>query len=449
MSASERRRTVVVGGGLLGMRLAQRLAAAGDHVTLLEAAPALGGLASAWRLGDGPDEVTWDRHYHVTLTSDTHTRALYADLGLDAGAVWKAVRADVVAGGRRSPCSSAMDYLRLPFLSPLAKARLAVTILRGATVRDLRALEAEPVTGWLRRWSGRPATERLWGPLLAAKLGANADIASAAFIVATIQRLFRARRQGLSADLFGYVPGGYARVLTRYAEVLEAAGVRVVTEARVERVLRDGGGLRVDAGGTSYQADDVVVTAAAPLAAQMCPELNDSEVERLEGVTYQGIVCASVLLRRPLAGAYLTYLTDPAPFTAVVEMTALVDAAELGGRHLVYLPRYVAADDPFLVAGDEQVRAAFLPALRRLHPDLVDDDVLSFQVSRVRHVLPVPTLGYSDRLPPLATSLPGLWLVSSAQITDGTLNADETLALADRAVPLIRATDHQPNRTAA
>ncbi len=47
----------VVGGGMLGATIAYRLAQQGHRVTLYEAAPSLGGLASAWRLGD----AEWDR----------------------------------------------------------------------------------------------------------------------------------------------------------------------------------------------------------------------------------------------------------------------------------------------------------------------------------------------------------------------------------------------------
>ena len=60
----------------------------------------------------------------------------------------------------------------------------------------------------------------------------------------------------------------------------------------------------------------------------------------LQAIRYQGIVCASLLLERPLSPYYLTYITDEAPFTAVVEMSALVDRQHFGGRSLVYLPRY-------------------------------------------------------------------------------------------------------------
>ncbi|MEO1498717.1 MAG: FAD-dependent oxidoreductase, partial [Planctomycetota bacterium] len=74
----------VVGGGMLGMTLAHELTKRGVRVTLLEAAPELGGLAAAWTLEDAEtgQEVTWDKHYHVTLLSDTRLRTLLAEIGL-------------------------------------------------------------------------------------------------------------------------------------------------------------------------------------------------------------------------------------------------------------------------------------------------------------------------------------------------------------------------------
>jgi len=53
----------IIGGGMLGVTLAHRLTQQGKRVTLIEAASHLGGLASAWQVGD----LVWDRHYHVTL----------------------------------------------------------------------------------------------------------------------------------------------------------------------------------------------------------------------------------------------------------------------------------------------------------------------------------------------------------------------------------------------
>ena len=192
-----------------------------------------------------------------------------------------------------------------------------------------------------------------------------------------------------------------------------------------------GGGLHVETTNGGFDVDGAVVTPAAPLAAAICPELTAGELDRLNGVTYQGIVCASVVLRRPLGGYYLTYITDPAtPFTAVVEMTAFVPPSELAGNHLVYLPKYVAPDDPLLDADDDAVRASFVPYLKRMYPDLRRRRRARVQgVARARACSPCPRCDFSDVMPAQRTSIPGLELAGSAQLPFATLNVNDTLSL--------------------
>jgi hypothetical protein len=73
-----------------------------------------------------------------------------------------------------------------------------------------------------------------------------------------------------------------------------------------------------------------------------------------------------------------------------------------------------------------------------MHPSLSLADVKAFRVSRVRHVFALPTLGYSDRLPPTVTSVPGLYSLNSAHIVNGTLNVNETIKLANDFVATLR-----------
>lgn len=416
---------------MLGLTLALRLNEAGYEVTLVEAADSLGGLASAWRLGD----VVWDRHYHVTLLSDVHLRRVLRELDLDREMRWVETKTGYYADGRLSSVSNTLEFLRLPSLGLVDKARLGATILVGSKMRDWKRLEQVPVAEWLTRWSGRRTFARFWLPLLRAKLGESYRDASAAFIWATIQRLYAARRTGLKKEMFGYVPGGYARILDRFADVLAERGVELLVGHPVERVGRDGDtgdGLCVRfRSGEQRTFDSVVVTAAAPVAARLCEGLADHERRALEAIRYQGIVCTSVLLRRPLSPYYLTYITDEVPFTAVVEMSAFVDPSFFGGNSLVYLPKYVAPDDPLFQADDEDIESGFLDALMRMYPSLSCDDVLACRTSRVRQVFAIPTIGYSGTLPATATSVPGLHVVNSAHIVNGTLNVDETVQLAD------------------
>jgi protoporphyrinogen oxidase len=413
---------------MLGLTLAHRLAGHGHEVTIFEAADRVGGLASAWTVGD----VTWDRHYHVTLLSDAHLRAVLAELGLDEEIDWVETKTGLFAGGTLSPISSSIDFARLPVLGLRDKARLAATILRASRTGNWRRLEQVPVADWLQRWSGKRTYERFWLPLLRAKLGEAYRETSAAFIWATTMRLYAARRSGLKKEMFGYVPGGYARVLARFVEVLEEEDVKLELGSRVQSVAGGDGGITVETQEGTAKFDQAVVTVNPGLAARMCNGITPNERALLEGVRYQGIVCASVLLDRPLSGYYLTYITDDTPITGIVEMSAMVDRRHFGGKTLVYLPKYVAPDDPLLKASDEDIAASFLPALRAVYRDVGPDDVTAFRVSRVREVFPVPTIGYSTRLPPTTTSVPGLHLVSSAHILNGTLHVNETVELAER-----------------
>lgn len=422
----------VAGGGMLGQVLALRLAQAGKRVTLCEAAPETGGLAAAWTVG----QVTWDKFYHVVLPDDRRTLGLIGELGLGEAMVWQKTSTGFFAKGRLSPLDGAIDYLRLPVLGPLAKARLAFTLMMAARIADGGPLEQVPVKDWLVKWSGQAAFDRLWRPLLRAKLGENDEIASAAFIWATIRRLYLARSGGAKTEMLGFVDGGYGRVLAALRTRLEAAGVDLLTGCPVGGVARQGGRLRVETPAGARVFDRVVSTLPAGPTARLCPDLDAALRARLDRVVYQGILCASVVLDRPLGGHYLTYLTDTdLPFTAIVEMSALTGTARFGGRTLVYLPRYASQSDPYWGLDDEDIREGFLAGLRRVHPDLDPASIGAFRLARVRNVMAVPTLGYSDIAPPVRTNVEGFHIVNSAQITDGTLNVDATLGVVERALP--------------
>jgi protoporphyrinogen oxidase len=432
MVSMRRERWGIVGGGFLGMTLAHRLVQQGKRVALFEGADHLGGLASAWRI----DDVVWDRHYHVTLLSDTYLRSLLAELGLEKEMQWVETRTGFYTDGKLYSMSNTPEFLRFPPLGLLDKLRLGATIFYASMIKDWKRLERIPVADWLRRWSGRHTFEKIWLPLLRAKLGQNYKKASAAFIWAIIARMYAARRTGLKKEMFGYVPGGYARILERFGELLAEENVSVRLRHRAKQVGPASGGrvfIEFENGGREL-VDQVVVTAAAPYAARVCPGLSEDERTRLNGIQYQGIICASLLLQKPLANFYVTNITDSwVPFTAVIEMSALVDRKHFGGNTLVYLPKYLTPDDPAFSLSDQEVEQMFVGALLRMYPHLDRSDVLGFRVSRVRYVLAISTLDYSEHLPPMKTSIPGLHIVNSAHIVNGTLNVNETIQLAEKA----------------
>lgn len=430
----------IVGGGILGLTLADRLIARGQRVTVIESAPSIGGLVSPWQVAD----VTWDRFYHVTLMSDSALRSMLQSVGLDGDIRWVTTKTGFYCDGQLYSMSNAVEFLRFPPLNLLEKFRLGTTIFYGSKLKNWQRLESIPVCEWLTRWSGRSTFEKIWRPLLRAKLGDTYEQASAAFIWSYISRMYKARRSGLKTEMFGYVPGGYARILQRVETSLRQRGVEFLLDTRVNKITshqdtaielaiqskRSDGN---DAAAVTQLAfDRCISTVPATSIAASCSQLSDREQQQLRQIPYIGVVCLSLLLKKPLSPFYVTNITDGSiPMTAVIDMSTVVPSEQTGGHHLVYLPRYWPSDHPGLEESDESITETFLTGLQRMYPELSRDDVFASRVARAKYVMAVPTLHYSQRLPAICTSVPRFYALNSAWITGGTLNVNETIELAD------------------
>jgi len=432
-----RPRIGIVGGGFLGMTLALRLADAGYRVVLFEAAESTGGLAAPQEIGG----FTWDRFYHVVLPADATLMALLDELGVADLVQWANTRTGFYTDGTHYSMSSNWEFLTFPPLGLIDKIRLGLTIFWGSRIKDATRLEAIPVKDWLIRWSGRRGFEKMWMPLLRAKLGDNHSLASAAFIWSYIYRLYMARQTGAKKEVLGYVRGGYAPVLERFRTHLASKGVEIRTGAAAEEVRDEGPSVAIRLrDGETHRVDAAVMTIASSYVPDACPQLEEREVARLSGVVYQGVVCASVLLRKPLEGFYVTNITESwVPFTAVVEMTSLVPTEHFGGYTLAYLPLYLTQDSDQWARSDEDIAEEFVSALVKMYDHISRDDVAHVAISRARKVQALATLNYqAEVLPATITSQPRIFVANSSQIINGTLNLNETITVANNKAVEIR-----------
>ncbi len=115
----------IIGGGLMGLVLAQRLSKLDHVVTVFENNKQLGGLATYHDYGP----FIWDRFYHVILPSDTHLINFIKDIGLGEQLRWHRTLTGFYVNQQFYSISSNVEFLRFPPLSLLGKLRLALTIL--------------------------------------------------------------------------------------------------------------------------------------------------------------------------------------------------------------------------------------------------------------------------------------------------------------------------------
>lgn len=419
----------IIGGGMLGMTLALRLSQEGHTVTIYESAEKVGGLTSSWSM----DGVVWDRFYHVILMSDLHTRKILQELGLENDLRWVETKTGFYSGGKLYSMSNIIEFFKFPPINLIDKFRLGLTIFTASKIKNWQKLENIPVADWLTRWSGKRVFEKIWLPLLKAKLGDNYKNTSAAFIWTTIQRMYAARKSGLKKEMFGYITGGYEKINKRFADHLLASGVHINYNSKVTSVKKTSDEMmEVNTGENIRAYDHVISTLSSQASVMIAGDMTRDEKQKHNDVKYLGVICPSILLKKSISPYYVTNITDNwPPFTGIIEMTALIDKKEIDGKHLIYLPKYVNPDDPLFNEDDAALRKIFLGALFKMYPEISEDDLLFWGVSKARVVFALPTINYSKKIPGIATSIGNYYIINSAQIINGTLNVNETIQVAE------------------
>jgi protoporphyrinogen oxidase len=435
----------VVGGGISGIAAALDLARSGRFaVTLYEKDGELGGLcgSTVWR------GISFDKFYHVILPADVGTIAFIEELGLGRDIAWRPSRSGFLGGGRLVPFASAGDFLRFPFLTPLQKLKLGLGILSVVRMKAPHVLEGRKAGEWLADVFGASVCQKFWNPLLRSKLGEAADRTPATFMWATIRRLYGARGKTSGRERMGSLRGGLAPLLQTAAVKLREAGVTVKTGVAVRRLVRGDGRWRCETTAGPASFDSVLVTTPLPEAVNLIG-WNDNENgavdsyrELLSRIEYLGVVCVVAVLRRSLSPYYVVNLLDPdVPFTGIIESTNVLGRENVGGYHLVYLPKYLTQNDPLLSQPDGPIETLFLSRLRIMFPGLTDGEILHVRTFRSKFAQPLPRSGPSVRGLGFRGPWPGLYLAGTAWIDDSTVNNNAALGVARAAAAEIIAGD--------
>jgi protoporphyrinogen oxidase len=419
----------IIGGGMLGMTLALRLVQDGHKVTIYEAAEKVGGLTSSWQM----DGTIWDKYYHVILMSDLNTRKILQEIGLENDMQWVETKTGFYSDGKLYSMSNIIEFFKFPPINIIDKFRLGITIFAASKIKNWQRLENIFVADWLTKWSGKRVFEKIWLPLLKAKLGENYKNTSAAFIWTTIQRMYAARKSGLKKEMFGYMTGGYEKINKKFEEHLLKLGVTIEYNTKVKAVEKTGEGvLKIITQNKTQTFNNVISTLSSQASVTIANQLTEAEKQKHNSIKYLGVICPSVLLKKAISRYYVTNITDSwPPFTGVIEMTALIDKKEVDDKHLVYLPKYVNPDDALFDTDDAALRKIFCDALFKMYPQITEEDILFWGVSKARVVFALPTINYSKNIPGITTSINNYYIVNSAQIINGTLNVNETILVAE------------------
>ncbi|MFF7974934.1 FAD-dependent oxidoreductase [Streptomyces sp. NPDC007905] len=416
---------VIVGGGFTGLAAALELAERGRPVTVLEREPELGGLAGSFDVGGGR---RIERFYHHWFDSDREILDLCARLGLSDAVEPHLTRTGMYYANAIYRLSSPLDLLRFVPLPLLDRIRLGVMALRARRVDDWRALEHLTAEQWLVSLGGRRVYDVVWRPLLEGKFGEHAEQVGATWMWTKL-RLRGGSRTRSGSEVLHYLRGGSETLITALHKRLTELGADLRTDTVVDSVVTDGTGVTGvrTREGDVVPARHVLLTNAPEQAADLLdPVGSDSPaghpavpalVRRLRGIRYLANVCLVLENNRRLSDTYWLNVNDPSfPYVGVIEHTNMDAPEHYGGRHVVYLSKYLPRDDALYRMSDEEVFAYSLPHLRRMFPGFDRSWVEDYHVWRAEYAQPVITPRYTRDMPPLQTGLTGLYLASMAQV---------------------------------
>ena len=403
----------IVGAGFTGLSAAYELARAGVAVTIFEADSSIGGLAGAFDVEGEP----LDRFYHHWFTNDRAIMDLVAELGLGESLSLRPTRTGVYYGQRFFRLSTPLDLLQFSPLSVLDRFRLGWLTLQARRVDDWRALEHKTAEQWLRELGGESVYRVMWEPLLKGKFGPYAERISAVWFWNKL-KLRGGSRGRTGGEQLAYLHGGFVQLAEMLAMKIRAAGGEIRLNSAVCTIEPANGRWRITTKDSTAEFDRVIATPALPLIAETIESWASPEYRAsLRRIAYLANVCLVLELDRSLSETYWLNVNDPSfPFVGVIEHTNFESNTRYGGRHIVYLSKYLPHTDALYEFSADAFLDYALPYLQRMFPALRREWILEHHLWRARWSQPVVECGYGAMIPSEDGPLPGFHVCSMAQI---------------------------------
>jgi phytoene dehydrogenase-like protein len=339
---------LVVGGGLAGLTAATTAARAGRRVTLLEARSEPGGRArtaeqDGFLLNEGPH----------ALYRQGEGLAVLRELGIEPDGTEPATKGAMgLADGRLGLLPVGPTSLaRSDLLSWRAKASV------GRQLAALPRMDPAPLVGvtvaeWLADLlPDHRSRDLVAGILRVATYSNDPDAFDAGAALAQLQR-------SLDGSVL-YLHGGWRTLVQALAGAARAAGVRIVTGEKVERVETGPSGIVVRTAAGELRADAAVLTAGGPGAAADLLGVDDGPLRERAGAARPSMVAAlDVGLSGSWGAAPRFVMGVDAPLYLSVHGPTADLAPE--GDTLVTLAKYLPPDAGADAAADRQELEALL-----------------------------------------------------------------------------------------
>jgi len=428
----DKKSVAVIGGGVSGLVAAWRLLRSGFRVTVFEKSEVLGGLARCVKFSDTPLEV----YYHHFFPSDSHIIRLFEEIGITDGQIaWNPSKMGYLSNGNIYDFSTPFSlffFRPLSFWDKLRFCRATFDLIK--KVKKAEDIENVTAQEWISANMGDAVFEVIWKPLLLQKFGQAFDKVTMAWLWNKMVLRSQAHRDYFREEKLGYLKGSLEVLFERLKIKITESGGQIRPGRAVSRVNKKENGFTVVSHGLSEEYD-YVFSSISPDKLDCIADFPMDFRGRLDSFAQLAVICAIVVLKRQLTDYYWLNIGDNTfPFGLAVEHTNLCDPRDYGCKHVVYLSKYIHAQDKLFSTPDKEIEELFLGNLKRINKDFDLNWVEKLMVFRDTSAQPLITRGYSRLKPGYETPWPGFWWVGANHIYPQDRGLNHAIMTAEEAV---------------
>jgi len=401
------KKVAVLGAGPMGLAVAYQLARDGHHPIVYEADDRIGGMTAAFDFSG----LSIERYYHFHCISDHAFLKVLDELGLANKIHWVQTKMGYWYQNQLQPWGNPMALLRFKGLSFIAKFRYGLHAFLSTKRNDWKPLDKVDAVKWIKGWVGTEAYEVLWRRLFEYKFYDYTSNLSAAWIWSRIRRIGRSRYD-LFREKLGYLEGGSETLLQALRVDIEKNGGEIKLQSPAIKVLMGGGkvtGVETAAGVELF--DTVISTIPLPYIPRVMPDLPTTILNQFKSVKNIAVVCVIAKLRCKVTENFWLNTNDPE-----MDIPGLVEYSNLRplDQNIVYVPFYMPGDHPKFGESDESFLKKVRAYLKKINPQLSDEDFLDLRASRYRFAQPIGIPGYLETIPSAKLPIQGLWVADTS-----------------------------------
>lgn len=403
---SKKERIAVCGAGILGLTTAYELSKKGFDVTLFEKDDRVGGMSASFNFAG----LQIERYYHFFCKPDTPLFELLSELGIDRHLRWQRTRMGFFFNGKLYKWGNPVALLLFPHLSFIEKVRFGLQVSLSVKKKRWDKLENLTGTRWLKDFIGERAYRILWDSLLRLKFHEYKDRVSAAWIWRRLKRVGLSRKNAFTEEL-AYLEGGVEVLLTALMEKIKEKKGEIRLHAGVTGIKSDGKSLKVTVNGEEKRFDKVVTTLPLPYIPRVVSGLPAEVVKKYETLDNIGVVCVILKLTNSLTENFWLNINDPE-----IDLPGIIEYSNINPltEKILYFPFYLPGTHRNFQKSDREFLDEVTGYCKKINPGFDESWVLSKKVHRYEYAQPVCPPGFLDMLPPIKTSIEGLYVVDTS-----------------------------------